>query len=650
MDHSILAVNFGHDATLALFVAGHLVAYRELERHTRKKHSVGIAAADIQGFLADAGFRFADLDAVALCSTQWWNAKHDAQMNLSPGYDEAIFANVPPADLWPARPRFEGTESWYCYGDHAARLAGVTQTAWPITLSAALPHYHGLPTTAAEFDQLYARVGDWLATDAADSRDRQARLAPGLYPYVFHLEGEAKPAFFVPHHWAHAGYGAYYLTGDRPGLLVSHDGGWPYFACNAGAVYLRGQHGVYPILDPGLFVGQLYQRCGELAGFHPAEAPGKLMGLSAYGQASPESDGIVDALLALTRPTPVWTLGEFERALADILGRITAMAARHRHILAAAEAYHFNFQDRDFSISLAAHAQAIVENTWERALAPLLGRLRDRFELSDSVPIVGGFALNCPANSRLQAALPDMRLSPLPGCGDMGTAIGAGVVLSSFLSGQLPRAASGESAAFPPRPATRREVSAAGLEALAPVTPSEPLATWYAQELLAGKIFCHLEGDSETGPRALGHRSIIAHGVLAETRDYINRKKRREAWRPLAPLVRLGDFQRFFSGSPESAEFMLFTYRVLADDIPAVTHVDGTARGQSIASGTLFEVLTEMEALGALPVMINTSFNVAGEPIVETHAEAIRSFLTLGFDYLYLDGQLYQPRAENGTV
>jgi carbamoyltransferase len=154
--------------------------------------------------------------------------------------------------------------------------------------------------------------------------------------------------------------------------------------------------------------------------------------------------------------------------------------------------------------------------------------------------------------------------------------------------------------------------------------------------LAEGKVLCLHRGRSEVGPRALGHRSIIAHAVSEEIRDRINAAKGREAWRPLAPICRQEDFGDYFAGDRSMGRFMLFTCDVLNPVIPAVTHVDGTARVQCIdASDTwLHPALGLLKAQGHHPVIVNTSFNCAGEPIVETLDHAIASFLRMGFDYL----------------
>src|SRR5262249_5143113 len=138
--------------------------------------------------------------------------------------------------------------------------------------------------------------------------------------------------------------------------------------------------------------------------------------------------------------------------------------------------------------------------------------------------------------------------------------------------------------------------------------------------------------------------SILAKASSAAVRDRINALKGRENWRPLAPIVRNEDFHRYFHGNAEACRFMLFTYPVISLDLPGITHVDGTARVQTIGPDDAFlsAVLAALPAHGEPAVMVNTSFNTAGEPIVETVAHAIDSFAKLNADWLIVEDALYR--------
>ena len=170
-------------------------------------------------------------------------------------------------------------------------------------------------------------------------------------------------------------------------------------------------------------------------------------------------------------------------------------------------------------------------------------------------------------------------------------------------------------------------------------------------ELLAnGHIVALFNGASEYGPRALGHRSIVVDPRKAENKDILNSKvKNREAFRPFAPSVLLNRASEFFDLDTQSP-FMLLVPKVQPNKLsvlPAITHVDGTARVQTVTkkqNGLYFDLIKAFETLTGVPVLLNTSFNVAGEPIVETPEEAIQCFLKNKMDVLVLEHYLLKKK------
>jgi carbamoyltransferase len=203
----------------------------------------------------------------------------------------------------------------------------------------------------------------------------------------------------------------------------------------------------------------------------------------------------------------------------------------------------------------------------------------------------------------------------------------------------------GQAAAF--LPSGMKAAPSVQDERIEAFAPEEDLPAFLAREIAAGKIVCLHRGESEIGPRALGHRSILAKASSAAVRDRINLIKGRENWRPLAPIVRKADFHRYFSGNPESCRFMLFTYAVISRDVPGITHVDGTARVQTIGDddALLSPLLQALPAHGEPAVIVNTSFNAAGEPIVETVQHAINTFAKLRADWLVVENKLYRLKS-----
>jgi len=284
----------------------------------------------------------------------------------------------------------------------------------------------------------------------------------------------------------------------------------------------------------------------------------------------------------------------------------------------------------------------------------LIERARWLHELSGSknLVIAGGVALNCVANGRLLAESPFENVFVQPAAGDDGVALG------SALYGHLARLG-GKRSFVMESPACGRTYSGAEVDRAAG-RRSVRLATGQARggdvigraaDLLAeGRVLGWFTGPSEFGPRALGHRSILADPRDGRMKDRLNaRVKHRQAFRPFAPAVPAERAHEYFEGAAESP-FMILAKRVrLAKrgEIPAVVHVDGSARVQTVrreANPRFHALLTAFGERTGVPVLLNTSFNVRGEPIVETPEDAVDCFLTTGIDALVLEDRILTKR------
>lgn len=164
-----------------------------------------------------------------------------------------------------------------------------------------------------------------------------------------------------------------------------------------------------------------------------------------------------------------------------------------------------------------------------------------------------------------------------------------------------------------------------------------------ARYISDGNIIGWFQDGAETGPRALGNRSILADPRIAEMKDTLNKRvKFREHFRPFAPMVTKDKVKEYFEGANDNA-FMLFVEQVNKDKqsvIPAVTHVDGSARLQTVGAENnlkMYNLLQSFEKVTGVPVLLNTSFNIKGQPIVETPADAIDAFINCDMDILVMD-------------
>jgi carbamoyltransferase len=255
--------------------------------------------------------------------------------------------------------------------------------------------------------------------------------------------------------------------------------------------------------------------------------------------------------------------------------------------------------------------------------------------------LAGGVALNCVANGRILREGPFDHIFIQPAAGDAGGAVGvASYIYHSILKN--PRKTAMRHAFTGPDYALEdiREFLA-GNDIPFVELEREALIQRTAKLIEEQQVVGWFQGKMEFGPRALGHRSILADARNPENQDRVNLKiKFRESFRPFAPSVLADRCGEFFELDEESP-FMLLVAQVRPDKrvIPAVTHVDGSARIQTVAreSDPLFyDLIKEFDRLTGVPVIINTSFNVRGEPIVCTPADAYRCFVETGMDYLVM--------------
>ncbi len=301
-----------------------------------------------------------------------------------------------------------------------------------------------------------------------------------------------------------------------------------------------------------------------------------------------------------------------------------------------------------------AHREDLARRMQEDLEEALVARARRLYEITrtPNLCLAGGVALNCLANRRILEETPFENLFVTPAAGDDGVALGC-ACYGHLARGGGKRPPPLESAALG-RAYGTREIRAALEKAsvrLAARTRRVRDPARAAAGLLArGRIVGWFQGRSEFGPRALGHRSILADPRRPEMKDRVNaRVKRRQGFRPFAPAVPLEHAKEYFEGPGESP-FMVLAKRVrpaARDRIPAVVHVDGTARVQTVrreAEPLFHALLTAFGERTGIPVLLNTSFNVRGDPIVETPADAVECFLETGLDALVLGDLVVEKR------
>jgi carbamoyltransferase len=288
-----------------------------------------------------------------------------------------------------------------------------------------------------------------------------------------------------------------------------------------------------------------------------------------------------------------------------------------------------------------------VQDDTERALLERAIWLRE-ITGAKNLCIAGGVALNCVANGKIVREAGYDNVWIQPAAGDDGIAIGC-AYYGHLAIQKKPRTYVMENT-YLGTCYSDREAEAAAEQWLVRAQTfkgaDQNICRETAEVLTQGKVVGWFQGRSEFGPRALGNRSILADPRDAKMKDLLNaRVKHRQAFRPFAPIVLAERSTEIFEGKEESP-FMLLAKSVVPewkDKIPAIVHVDGTARVQTVRrdhNERLFLLLKAFEELTGVPVLLNTSFNIRGEPIVETPADAMKCFLSTGIDYLAINDML----------
>jgi carbamoyltransferase len=268
----------------------------------------------------------------------------------------------------------------------------------------------------------------------------------------------------------------------------------------------------------------------------------------------------------------------------------------------------------------------------------------------DRVCLAGGVALNCVMNARLRDRGPFKEVWVQPAAGDAGTALGAALWVDARERGSATRTWHMDHAFLGPAYG-EAEVEEFLRWSKLPFRRLRDIAEETADVLARGRVIGWFQGRMEFGPRALGARSILASPIHADMQARLNEIKDREDFRPVAPVVLEEEAGNWFAGARVSP-FMLFVFDVRpekADRIPAVRHVDGTARVQTINRGqhpAYHDLLRAFQRRTGVPVLVNTSFNTRGEPIVCTPRDAVESFWTSPLDALVIGPFLLEkPRS-----
>lgn len=462
--------------------------------------------------------------------------------------------------------------------------------------------------------------------------------------FFSHYKCEYIPFFLVHHHDAHA-YSTYYSSGFNESMVFVFDGGGDFnesmqesetiylvsnnnFTCidrrlqNLAVRHMKDEiNHIYPFMpkyvqDLEMSLARKYSQITHLLGFGFGQE-GKTMGLASYGKSMIDFSNLDYKSL------------DFSLTYKDIIKSIYIIQEK-----SGKEPQDFLYLERE---NIAATIQSFIE----KAVISLIKNYTQRYNVKN-ICLAGGLFLNCLTNHKIIEECEIDNIFILPASGDDGQALGSAYYAYTMLYGantnfeiELPYLGLSYSDEF-----IEKEINLKGLN-YKKYDDSE-LINKIAEYIYDNKIIAFHRGRSEIGPRALCHRSILANPTNKDMKDILNnRVKHREPFRPFAPTVVDEEQYKYFD-LKHSSEYMLLATTVKEEyrnDLTAVTHIDNTARIQSVSKQKepfLHALLMKIKEKTGYPVVLNTSFNVAGEPIVESPLDALNTFLTTDIDILIL--------------
>jgi carbamoyltransferase len=441
---------------------------------------------------------------------------------------------------------------------------------------------------------------------------------------------------FYRHHLCHLA-SAYYPSGFDEALLFSLDGVGEKECAMIGI----GRHGKIEVVhDRNHYphsLGLLYSALTFYLGFKHHCDEGIVMGLAPYGHANAIVPSLDRSYLSIFEEI-VRETGDYDFEIDQ-----SWMAYyEQRDVWVSKKFYDAFGPKREPNSAVTQHYMniaAALQQRLEDLVLAQMRRARKQFGLS-RLALAGGVALNCSMNGKIEASGLFDEIFVQPASGDDGTTIGACYLAEANLTNELRpiRMHNFYKGSSYSDDEISRAVSASGLKFERP----DDLYARTAKRLAEGKIVAWFQGGAEFGPRALGNRSILARPYPGEMKDHINaRVKFREYFRPFAPAVLAEEAANYFSIRQESPHMLIACQAQpdKRDAIAATVHVDGSCRVQTVFESNnprFYQLLKAFQKETGLPVLLNTSFNVKGQPIVNSPKQAIDSYASTQIDCLVL--------------
>jgi len=456
-----------------------------------------------------------------------------------------------------------------------------------------------------------------------------------LKAWVRDFLGDKKTYVDLDHHMAHAA-GAYFASGFDSGAVVSMDG----FGDGSSGIIAHGRGNKLEIIErisDENSIGVEYTRATYHLGLGGYGAEGKTRGLAPYGEPT-----VFEDYMNEIQVTPEGNLRLSERLRGE--GSRLAAEGGYLNTQLLNNAFLNAYGPRRINPEPITDAHHNLAASIQKVLETVVGeqcRIAAKRTGEDHLLLSGGCVMNSSLNGELLRGGGFKKIFPLPMASDRGTGLGAAL---HYLHAVLdePRFYTMDTVyygqAFDDK-AAAKAMKKGGLKA----EKVDDVVGVAAEALSKGSIIGWFQGRSEMGARALGNRSIMADPRKSEMKDIINaRVKHREYFRPFAPACMTDRAAEYFDFPEGVADLGYMTFTVASkqkavDEAPAVVHVDGTARLQTVEegrNGLYAQVIRRFGEITGTPIVLNTSFNDNGEPIVETPENAVRSFLNADMDLL----------------
>jgi carbamoyltransferase len=519
----------------------------------------------------------------------------------------------------------------YCLEACGATLADVDYIAFPWDYTDAMMSeifgrmFHG-PGTLEEKFQRFNDLRNLYFHLISPQRVRED------FNLSLHADVGPEKFVFVPHHLAHLMTG-FFVSGMEESAFLITDGRAELLSSVMGTID-RNDYTIFHGSSIGLAdsLGILYANMTRYLGYTPNSDEYKVMALSSFAQNPPDYD--YEQVIEL-RPD-----GTYKLHVENNAGNILA---------------YYTFFENFFgprSEENDQNAAFFIQTLTERAIAHQIKTLEQKTNCTNLI-LDGGVALNCVNNSKVLASsrFEDVHIGFA--ANDCGVTIGA--AFYPFYQQKI----FADNQAITPYlgPSYSRQDMLHALESRSDRVHFEELSEErllevVCNELMSKKIIGWFQGSMEYGPRALGNRSILANPVFDDMKDFLNMKvKYREPFRPFAGVLIESDVHEYFEmGKKQTSPYMTFVFEAkpaFRDKIPGAIHIDGTSRLQTVSheqNPKLYALLKKFAARAEVPCLVNTSFNVQGEPIVCSPTDAVNCFLNSGIDVLVLGNFLAYKR------